>query len=162
MKKINLVALFVGALMAVGIAGAIAADVTEQELMLLKASVSDNALATRLKDELNFLDDVTATAAEVNFIAGVPASLDFFTGSLTTNLQGVLANRCDLSAAITVTGAAVGDTCEIGDPNDGTQEIVYRCFVSATSAVKIQQCNVTATNIQTGTSGTYKVRVWDS
>lgn len=87
---------------------------------------------------------------------------DSYAATLTTNFQGVTANDCKDSAAITVTGAAANDTCEVG-PNAtaAALDLIFTCYVSAANAVKIHVCNQTGSDIVGMASGAYAVRVTD-
>ena len=105
--------------------------------------------------------DVTATAAELNFVASVPASLDFYPGTLTTNFVGVAASTCKDSAAITTTGAAGGEPCDVGIGTTDTTALNWSCYVSAANAAKIRICNPAGSVVATGNVSTaYRVRVW--
>ena len=105
--------------------------------------------------------DVTATAAELNFVASVPASLDFYPGTLTTNFVGVAASTCKDSAAITTTGAAGGEPCDVGIGTADSTALAWSCYVSAANAAKIRICNPSASVVATGNVSTaYRVRVW--
>lgn len=92
---------------------------------------------------------------------GTPIS-DSYAATLTTNFSGIAANDCKDSDAITVTGAAANDTCQVG-PNAtaGALDIVFSCYVSAANAVKIHLCNQTGSDITGMASGAYTVRVTD-
>lgn len=69
---------------------------------------------------------------------------------------------CTESAAITVTGAAVGDVCLVGPPvAAGTMNVSLTCYVSAANAAKIKVCNPTAGAIDVLT-GTWSVRVFSA
>lgn len=83
-------------------------------------------------------------------------------GSITYNCGDTDAGLCTLSAAQTVTGALVADTCTIG-PNDtaGALNGVWQCHVSATDAVKIKFCNPTGASIDPA-SGAFRVRTFSN
>lgn len=73
-----------------------------------------------------------------------PASLATVTGALT--------------AAITVTGAALGDRVELFPPAIDTQGVMYQGSVSALNAVKISFFNPLGTTIDLA-SGTWTIQV---
>lgn len=162
MKNITSIALFTLSLLTIS-ATIFAAATTDNERLHIKAAIPNATLADRVADELDFLDSLTATATELNYVAGVPGSLDYFAATLTTNFQGIAASDCKDSGAITVTGAAAGDPCSLGvNATAGALDITFTCYVSAADAVKIHVCNETASDITGMASGAYKVRVWDS
>ena len=111
--------------------------------------------------ELNVLDGGLVSTTELNYLDGVPASLDFFTATLTTSFNAIAASICKDSDAIPTTGASIYDPCDLGpDPDEAAKNIKFDCFVSGADETKIHICNNTSTSIDIA-SGTYKVRVWD-
>lgn len=76
------------------------------------------------------------------------ATLDF--GSINA------AASADLT--ITVTGAAVGDTVDLGRPAAPAAGIIFQAFVSAANTVTVRATNITAAPVDPA-SATYKVAV---
>lgn len=79
-------------------------------------------------------------------------------GAITYDCADTLTATCTDSSGQTVTGAAVGDTCEIG-PNAtaGALSGTWTCYVSAANTVVIKFCNPTAGSINPA-SGSFRVR----
>ena len=86
--------------------------------------------------------------------------VEYYTATLTTAFNGVAANDCKDSAAVTVTGAATGDACSV-TPNatSGALDLTFGCYVSAANAAKVHVCNVTGSTIGSISSGAYYIKV---
>lgn len=96
-----------------------------------------------------------AAANQVTRMLGGSATIDFASVTIT----------CEDSAAITVTGAAVGDPCFVGPPTTisgaGTGlHSSFTCYVSAADNVKVRHC--AAGTADNPASATFYVRVISS
>ena len=97
--------------------------------------------------------DARINANRITRSLGATATVDFAAGTI----------LCDDSAAITVTGARIGDACSVGEPgtllaaDGGAVQATFSCRVSAANAVKIRHCP--AGTADDPLSGSFKVRV---
>ena len=126
--------------------------------------VGTNAIAANVIKRMQgtyVFDGVVARSALTIGGSGT-AIADSYAATLTTAFNGVAANDCKDSAAITVTGAATGDTCTVGaDATNAAKDLTFTCYVSAANAAKIHICNPTGSTVTGVASGTYNVRVFD-
>lgn len=88
---------------------------------------------------------------------------DSYAGQIAWQFADVLANTCAESAALTVTGAALGDTCEatnvLATPAaDAGISYQLSCRVSAANTVRVRAC--ADQNINLGDAG-YNIRTFD-
>lgn len=89
----------------------------------------------------------TARAVSSNKITGS------YSGSASITPGSITAPACaDQGTTITVTGAVVGDTCELGPPAAETASTFCQCYVSAANTATVRCC---AFVTGTPTSGTY-------
>lgn len=100
--------------------------------------INDRYKKTNQKPQ-NLITDLFVVDATID-----PASLATVTGALT--------------AAITVTGAKLGDRVEVFPPAYDTQGVMYQGAVSAANAVKISFFNPLGTTIDLA-SGTWTIQV---
>lgn len=102
-------------------------------------NVSSIGIKSTGKDPAKYISNLIRVDATID-----PASLATVTGAVT--------------AAITVTGAALGDRVEVFPPAVDTQGVIYQGFVSASNAVKVSFYNPTAGTIDLA-SGTWTIQV---
>ena len=116
-------------------------------LFVLAASLAFGATQfTRILNALVLGETLIGTTDEANAITrSLAGSFDFNFGEETI--------ECEDTPAITMTGALVGDACEVGIPafdvSDGGNGLNshFDCYVSAAGAVKIRHCAIgTATD----------------
>lgn len=88
---------------------------------------------------------------------------DSYAGQIAWQFGDVLQDACSESAALTVTGAALGDTCEVANvlatpAADAGISYKLSCRVSAANTVRVRAC--ADQNINLGDAG-YNVRTFD-
>lgn len=101
--------------------------------------------------------DATIATADLANAAVTLAKTTFLTGSATWDPASLVDAAGETSAAITVTGAAFGDGCVVGNPYDLVGSTAT-CYVSAADAAKIRLQNESGATFD-GASGTWKVYI---
>lgn len=117
---------------------------TAGDLIYLRGS-DGNALYT--------VTSASTSASVVKRFAGV----DVLQATSTYNPGSLVDAAGETSSGITVTGAALGDFCEVAAPYD-LQDIVATCYVQATDTVEIRLQNESGSTVDLA-SGSWKVRV---
>ena len=94
---------------------------------------------------------VVSTAHAITESLGGSYSIDF----------GGVTDSCEDSAGQTLTGAAVGDVCEVGTPATLPSSTSWiTCYVSAANTVKVRHCSHGASG--NPAAATYYVRTFSS
>lgn len=112
------------------------------------------ALNVRLADDSA---DAALTTGNLTINAGTPI-LKALSSTATLDFGNLAAIGCE-DLTITVTGAALGDTTDIGVPNGSvpTTTAQFSGWVSATNTVTIRYCDLVGGN---PASGTFRATVW--
>ncbi len=98
-------------------------------------------------------------ATFVSLNLGTTTLLDVLSTTSSIDFGATAANTCEESAAITLTGAAVGDSVHVGTPAAPAANSAIWGYVSAADAVRVRRCNVSIAALADPAVETYRITV---
>lgn len=101
--------------------------------------------------------DGLITATSLNL--GGTTMLDVLSTTSSIDFGATAANTCEESAAITLTGAAVGDSVHVGTPAAPAANSAIWGYISAADAVRVRRCNVSVAALADPAAETYRITV---
>ncbi|MDO8524120.1 MAG: hypothetical protein Q7R99_00645, partial [bacterium] len=124
----------------------------------------DVTLGDAVGDNIRVNGIISSATTTLLSIGGGQMISQHLSGTASLDFPAISSFTCATSAtAITVTGAADGDTVVLGVPNafaNGTSTIIWNGWVSAADAVSVRVCNIGGPVTQDFAAATFRADVW--
>lgn len=114
---------------------------------------------TYIPDGLQVANVLTVESGGIKIPAAGTAVTGFRSTTSSIDFGATAANTCEESGAITLTGAAVGNTVTIGTPAAPATNSHIFGYVSAADTVRVRRCNVSTGALADPAAETYRIAV---